>query len=340
MKKNICIMYRLYSLQLVFLLVTLLVYYPIHAVAPSSPPGRGNIHSNHRQELEHEHNLNYRQQLHHVREQSTRQLKCSYKPKAVLFFYHIAKTGGTTFSAVAKANGFHFFELSLCEKCHGFQWVHTERYLNHSFHLLQDSAIKCQWRKIDQRKLYVEMHPYAIRPFVDRLDKLVKTLRKESIPTVSVTMLRDPIDHAISLYNYLPRKHTHSAKNMMSTMAFNLQCNQVLHGYNYSYSNANESQCIFILMRYFDWVGVTSRINETLKFVEGALNVPFSCGLIPPHKNAGDKITYPAQYPSAVTRKELEAIHPKEELIKTRYSIDWALYSHFYNVTLRDNVTP
>ena len=238
-------------------------------------------------------------------------------------------------------NGFVIHENNLSLR--KYQYMQTDKYLNHTLRNIMQRSVSCSWVK-SHRRLLIEIHPYGLLSYTSLLHQTTKVLRQQDIPVISTTLLRDPIDHAISLYNFLcgpessgkrtdchphPKKHTKEL--LLAHVAHDLQCTQLqhgLHGFPHKEAYKNYSityeACFHLLTTLFDWVGVTSRQEATIEHMADVLHVSFN-RTVPLLK------TEFRLKKTAVTRADVLATRSVQNLTSTLFPIDTALFEHFYD---------
>ena len=84
----------------------------------------------------------------------------------------------------------------------------------------------------------LEIHPIAFLPYEFLWLEAKESLRSKGVPVFATGFLRDPIDHAISVYNWCCGPESahcgagqHAPAQLLSAIGENLQCTNIVAGW-------------------------------------------------------------------------------------------------------------
>ncbi|CAB9514289.1 expressed unknown protein [Seminavis robusta] len=193
----------------------------------------------------------------------------------VIFFFHVIKTGGTTirdnFRNSSKFPSVQYVLVNTLQEFRGVQPKIEER-------LLRLGA------NMTTKTLFVELHGRNT-PNLLELAPILQNWKVQAqanqVPFFSFTLLRDPVDFAVSFFNFFHvfgdkrfgRAMPATLENLQKTLQWNPQCIYLVRGerpyfrpshyYNVTHQDCHEAA--ESLDNVMDWVGDTQQLStETL----------------------------------------------------------------------------
>ena len=251
-------------------------------------------------------------------------------PNKAVLFYHLPKTGGSTFTHLFRPGSSHF--------------VSARSYAD------AQSALRglrdCDERAKEARGWFLlEVHPIAFLPHEALWLDAKESLRSKGVPVFATGFLRDPVDHALSVYNWCCGQESAQRQNcglgprspaqLVSALGKNLQCTNIVegwHGQRGTRTSFTVDTCISAFARYrdaMDSVGVTSRLEATIAAVETFLNVSVNAaterpGIITGAGRTGP--TYVAEKHNKIYPQRADLSDSDLEKIVLAQRLDFAMY--------------
>ena len=198
-------------------------------------------------------------------------------PEKVVLFYHLPKAGGSTIVNRLRDAGFN-------------DHVSARSDMAATSHL--QSLRTCNNAKLaPARWLLLEIHPIAFLPHERLWIEVKESLRAKDVRVAAVGLLRDPVDHMVSVYNWccgqesmqkqFCGKGLRGPAQMLAAIGRNLQCTNIVAGWmggrpTSAAHGLNISTCLAVFTRYrdaMDFVGVTARLDETIAALESFFGV-------------------------------------------------------------------
>ena len=204
----------------------------------------------------------------------------SFDKGGLVFFLHIPKTGGTTIRKNLQNRTSHVL----------YQFVAGIGEYNQSQPFVDQYIRTSSPRR--RPIIFLEVHGRD-SPSLLQLQKTLlqwkRTASKANVPTFFFTILREPLSHAVSYFNFFhvdrPNRHFRQVKstekNFLRLALYNPQCQFLSRG-EYSLREKKKVQttreeCQQVqdaLFETMDWVGTTDRMNdETLPLLARLLNL-------------------------------------------------------------------
>jgi len=232
----------------------------------------------------------------------------------IILFYHIGKTAGSTIG-----NLFYKYET---KETPGMISIDIkgndgERQIESTNLKFDDFYNKSLKRELDVKLLYyVKQHGHHVKSFYQDIKKLkeLKLIHNDNL--FIFTILRNPLEHTISLYNYYNNVNvpTCSKEKITDTLRYNYQAHYLYNSTTFWRDNENylnkkdTNKLLSYIDLYFDHVGIVDNLDYTLNIINNKFNTDLK---ITKKKNVTKKKTIRL---SDLTEKEIEIIKKKTEL--------------------------
>lgn len=229
-------------------------------------------------------------------------------PKAggLIVFYHVAKTGGTAirniFERMAKERPSDFVSrrITIFDPTYDL-WPVKEKdtcppinnKARHRIRHLLPTVESLLQSNEPQRTILLEIHggEYGLKAMAEHINEWRNISQSKNKPFFAFTILRNPVEHAVSYFNYFHfgcsepwcdvQYDDASEDNLIKSIDRhpNLQCFFLLHDLHASFyerCKPTEAECnnmYNILLESLDWVGTTENLSsETIPLITSMLD--------------------------------------------------------------------
>ena len=216
----------------------------------------------------------------------------------IILFYHIGKTGGSTIKNLFS----------------------QKEFIKLDFDNFYNRSLK---KKLDVKLLYfIQQHGHLVKSFYENINKLkeLKSIYNDNL--FIFTILRNPVEHTISLYNYFNnvKVPTCSKEKIADALRFNYQAHYLYNCTSFwqdieNYLNQEDTnKLISYIDLYIDHVGILDNLDYTLNIINNKFNTDLN---IMKKCNVTEKKTITL---SDLTENQIEIIKKKTELDNYLYS--------------------
>ena len=175
----------------------------------------------------------------------------------IILFYHIGKTAGTTIKKLFS----------------------QKEFVNLDFDNLYNKGLK---KDLDIKLIYfVSQHGHHVKSFYENINKIkeLKSIYNDNL--FIFTILRNPVEQTISLYNYFNNVNvpTCSKEKITDTLRFNYQAHYLYNCTTFWRDNENylnqedTNKLISYIDLYIDHIGIQDNLDYTFKIINYKFNI-------------------------------------------------------------------